>query len=676
MAKEFSPQTINEALTRIYKKYNFTPLYQMSTSGDYVVVQVKNKFKEKYIIKLRKRSTSKSYDQFYKEAVFFKFLSKQAIPLNYSPPQIIVNTKTKPEYIIYSYINSHPLNGYYFYIGRRRKKIFYQTNLGSYLNHIQLLTNKFINSHPQIKLTRLNFNYLLKQFDLYLSACKTIIPSKHIKEARQALLQEKKFIQSSPLVLSHGDFNPKNILIGKNGISIIDWSDLALANPCYDLAMISLALWEDPALANQWKFDNLSALKTDINKQKLFLLNQLFLFPRFIKIIQDSIAGLEDDKNKNIISQAAYIKVKEIAKQALRAAQENFLKLNQSYWDNFAPSPINSHIELFSNKNFVQKFLKQNQQKLQLKSAKLVELKIIKRDFVKISKRLIAEYKLPYKRLIAKIKIERGDDLAWQSFVVFSAINNHPASRGMAPLPLHFFSKYNLLIYQKKSGKLLSEAQGKIKISPAKLGEEIAKSLSALHSLPLTSLKQIKLLRNYDTKEQINFLYNHENNFSELKKFKLKTIAKKLDKIYQQIKTNQPVFIHGDLQPQNIILSPRNKIGFIDFDNGLFDDPLVDVGNFIIQAPTTGLSPLATKKLRESFVSHYFYLNNLSLEDKFVNQRLNFYLIMGLVKNLNFHIYFYVQLKQKSLIPKDLQKIKLLLKYINESFNHNSKIIQ
>ncbi len=676
MAKHFPPQIIDQTLNNIYKKYNLTPIYHMSTSGSYVVVQAKNNQGEKFIIKLRRRATNQAYQQFYKETTFFKFLSKQNIPNSYSPAQIIVNTKIQPEYIIYSYINSHPLNGYYFYIGRRRKTTFYQTNLGEYLNHLHSLTNKFTTKHPEIKLPLIKFNQLLKQFDQYLPACQPLIPSQQIKKIREALLLEKKFIQSSPLVLSHGDFNPKNILIGKNGISIIDWSDLALANPTYDLAMLSLSLWEDPALANQWKFDNLSALQVDMNKQKLFLLNQLFLFPRFIKIIQDSITGLDDDRQKNIISQTAHDKVKDIAKQALVAAQENLQKLNKTYWDNFSPSPINKHIELFSNKNFVQKFIQQNQQKLKLKTNRLMGVKIIKRDFVKISKRLIAEYKLPYRRLIAKIKIERGDDLAWQSFVVFSAINNHPASRGMAPLPLHYFPKYNLLIYQKKSGQLLSELKDKTRIDPKKLGGEIAKSLSALHSLPLSSLKQIKLLRNYDTSEQISFLYHHEDNFADLKKFKLKKIADKLNNIYQQIKTNQTVFIHGDLQPQNIILSNHNKIGFIDFDNGLFDDPLVDVGNFVIQAPTTGLSAAAIKQLRLSFLSNYFRLNNLSWQDKLVNRRLNFYLIMGLVKNLNFHIYFYVQLKQKGLIPQDLQKIKLLLKYINKPFDHNSKIIQ
>ncbi len=657
----FTDSVIQKNLTAIYQRYHLKPLYLMSTSGNFVVIQAQNKNKRKFIIKLRKKKSQDARRQFIKEAAFFQFLIKARLKNSYLPDKLIVQTKKQPEFIIYSYINSYPLNGYYFYIGRRRKAEFYQTNLGAYLSELQSLTPHFLKQHPEVKLPVLKFKQLFKQFEEEQKKCRHL-SDKLIRQVKKILWQEKNSFDQAPLVLTHADFNPKNILIKNGLISLIDWSDLSLTNPLYDLALLSLALWEDPELATNWKYQNLSALNADINKQKLFLLNQLIIIPRFINIIDDSIVGLKDDLRNGLINRQTFDKIHSIALSARRATLQKLKHLISTYQENFTPCPINRQIENFSSHRYVQKFIKQKQKELKIKHPTLKQIKIIKRDFLQISKRLIAEYKLPYQTLIAKIKIERGDDLGWQSWVVFSAINNYHRSRGLAPRPLAYFANHHLLIYQKKQGVILSDLnKAKLKIPPTSLGEKIATATFKLHCLPLNRLKQIKLLSNYNTAEQILFLKRHQQKFPHLSKLKLTTLAQQLEKIYQSLPQTKPVFIHGDLQPQNIIISHRLSAGFIDFDNGLFDDPLADVGNFIIQASSIHLTAPQTNKLRLSFWQQYQKLAKLP-SHKELWLRLNFYLIMGLVKNLNFHIY----LQQFHLLPADLTKIRQILKNKNK----------
>ncbi len=657
----FTDSIIQKKLTAIYQRYHLKPLYLMSTSGNFVVIQAQNKERQKFIIKLRRKKSLDARQQFIKEITFFQFLIRARLKNSCLPDKLIVQTKKQPEFIIYSYINSYPLNGYYFYIGRRRKDEFYQTNLGAYLSQLQSLTPRFLKQHPKIKLPVLKFKQLFKQFEEEQKKCRHL-SNKLIGQVKKILLQEKNSFDQAPLVLTHADFNPKNILIKNGLISLIDWSDLSLANPLYDLALLSLALWEDPELATNWKYQNLSALNADVNKQKLFLLNQLIIIPRFINIIDDSIAGLKNDLKNGLINQQTFNKIHSIALSARKATLQKLKHLISTYQENFAPSHINQQIENFSSFRYVQKFIKQKQRELKIKHPTLKQIKIIKRDFLQISKRLIAEYKLPYQTLIAKIKIERGDDLGWQSWIIFSAINNYYRSRGLAPLPLSYFANHHLLIYKKKQGVILSDLKkSKLQISPASLGEKIATATFKLHCLPLERLKQIKLLSNYNTAEQILFLKRHQQNFPQLSKFKLTALAQQLEKIYQSLPQIKPAFIHGDLQPQNIIINSKSTASFIDFDNGLFDDPLVDVGNFIIQASSIHLSAPQTNKLRLSFWQQYQKLAKLTNNEE-LWPRLNFYLIMGLVKNLNFHIY----LQQFHLLPADLAKIRQILKNINK----------
>jgi Phosphotransferase enzyme family len=42
--------------------------------------------------------------------------------------------------------------------------------------------------------------------------------------------------------LCHGDFHPKNIVMGPHGLVVVDWFDACRGNPCGDIARASLLL--------------------------------------------------------------------------------------------------------------------------------------------------------------------------------------------------------------------------------------------------------------------------------------------------------------------------------------------------------------------------------------------------------------------------------------------------
>lgn len=54
------------------------------------------------------------------------------------------------------------------------------------------------------------------------------------------------------LVPTHGDFSPRNVLVGEGRLTIIDWDRLQLADPCRDLAYMATWAWPEALRRGRW----------------------------------------------------------------------------------------------------------------------------------------------------------------------------------------------------------------------------------------------------------------------------------------------------------------------------------------------------------------------------------------------------------------------------------------
>ena len=91
----------------------------------------------------------------------------------------------------------------------------------------------------------------------------------------------------------------------------------------------------------------------------------------------------------------------------------------------------------------------------------------------------------------------------------------------------------------------------------------------------------------------------------------------------------QPVLIHGDYHPENIILksSEPDKIKVIDFTDLALGDPMVDAGSFIQQFDFMCFGSLSRQKINEYkllFLEKYFGEKFANIDIKYIN-RINFF---------------------------------------------------
>ena len=127
-----------------------------------------------------------------------------------------------------------------------------------------------------------------------------------------------------------------------------------------------------------------------------------------------------------------------------------------------------------------------------------------------------------------------------------------------------------------------------------------------------------------DIKNQIDF-QKLKNNLAILKQrgFDVSTIEQKYITIKNKIEAwsnyHQPVLVHGDFNPFNIIIS-NGRLTLIDFENTHLGDPLADAANFISHLatlPDLGLNPQQRQSSRDIFIKSYEQKNGrLSAEKK------------------------------------------------------------
>lgn len=306
---------------------------------------------------------------------------------------------------------------------------------------------------------------------------------------------------------------------------------------------------------------------------------------------------------------------------------------------------IDKIIDYLSNKKFVVDFLNKNKKKLGIKyNIRNLEINIYHKMRSERSKRLVVLYnfkdKNKIKKQIAKIRIFKTNDLAKKAWMVNSLIwESAKHNCEYIAKPLYYFQNYNLFIYELAKGKPLDKILKEKVLSKNELSKKIkiiAKYLSKLHKIKINKAKKDNFLDNYNVTSQIDIFYKDlEKDKIDCRNDILKVIKQTKQKLkrFSKIKKN---LIHGDFQVENFIFN-NNNLQFIDFDLAEINDPLIDVGNFLVQIYYGGIMGKDVDYYRETFLQEYFRCNK-DFDKKFVNERINLYIIIAQIRNISYHI--------------------------------------
>ncbi len=671
---KFTTKQIEVIVKKVSKKFNLTPQYIMSTSGEFFVkTYVVNK--KTYLLKIRKLKSPKNKQRFIKEININHLLSKKNIPYLETPKFIESNTKLKPEYLLYELINGTPLNTYYFYLGTRRTQNLLNSHFLEIIQNIQK-----IKPTKKLGLKKFYFQNNYNEYLKYEKYLKKYLSTKNLRRIKKALQLNKHYLNNCDLVITHGDLNPKNLILKNNKLAIIDWSDTHLNNPLFDLCSLYMYSWNIPEVEKNIKKYINEKYQNIENVDKLYLINRIISTPKIIKITEDSIKGLKLDKKNKIILPTTEKKLERKAEKAIKTHIESLLDIIEHFelWQK--PIPVIKSIDKFCNTIFIKKFLHQEKDNLNINinyndlSVKRLRLTIRPGD-----QKLISQYTLTDKNkrkiiIMAKIRMERGDDLAKQSYQTIKAIWNNKKNKHMISKPLNYYKKYNLYLYNKTIGDSISLLIENKKINKNTLKKHVkqaGETMSELHNIDITNFSKIKFIDNYGTDEQLKWFKFYLNKIPQLDTKKNHSLPKKTKNLIDKyLNNNQKTFVHGDFQLQNLIVH-KNKIKLIDFDNSDINDPLLDVGNFLNQLNYKGLLKEGVDDLRKIFLKSYLK-NNPKLSKINFNERLNIYIIMGIIKNINFNC-----LSGDFVIAKhDIKKLFFLIKNLSKNPLVNLKSIK
>lgn len=311
---------IKKTLNKILANNSLNVLYNMSNSCDFVVKQCVSKDNKRYILKIRKRQSDFLKQQFINEIFINIFLGKK-FPEKFPYKIIDYNIEEEPEFLLYKMIKASPLNGYYFLIGARNKKKYKPNEIVELIFLLQKQTNIFQKENSKIKLSSNNYESSLNSFLEYQKINKQYFSDEDISLAKKIIEKNKNLLDKN-LVLSHGDLNPKNVLIKDDGeTTFIDWTGVELNNYLSDFVNFYLSSWNAKGKQQELKKE---IFKKFDNNETLFNLNILILTGDFFRILNDSLKGLNDDFQKNILDEKAKEKMTNKIKLAEISAIKQF----------------------------------------------------------------------------------------------------------------------------------------------------------------------------------------------------------------------------------------------------------------------------------------------------------------------------------------------------------------
>ncbi len=326
-------------------------------------------------------------------------------------------------------------------------------------------------------------------------------------------------------------------------------------------------------------------------------------------------------------------------------------------------------LDNFTQPKFMADFFWRHRKKFSLRAyPQYLEIKIFHKYFEKggerpQSVRLIAIYSFldgtQKKEITGKIRIFSHNDLALKFWRVATFLRERKIS--FVPQPYHYFPQYHIFFYKAAPGLSLGEMVSQHLISEKEFLSYIelaTKKLAQLHKL---KVKSQDLGRNFYTlRRQLN------SYAAALAKYQGPEVkdALALIKLFQTKQKKYCIikekrFVHGDFQIENFLFQKKNFY-LIDFDHAKVGDPLIDVGNFLVQIYYGGLIPCLPSKAREVFLKSYLKANQ-SLKKEFFNERLNLFIAAANIKNISSNLIYFFQKRERAgfswnLIAKDLKR--------------------
>ena len=286
--KIFTPEElltprVKNVRDKLLRGFGLTKKYLMSTSGKNYVLQCFDKNKKRYLLKIRRVNTLQNKKEFTKEASIYKFFEKKKAANPQFPRNVFTNTNKEKQFIIYDYIGGIEA-GTYFFIYPRTKRYLNPKSITDALDFLQKNTNLI---KKKTTLEKLDKKFYQDFIRTYQSSGKKFL-GKKLYQGGLEIIKKNFSLLTKNLVLAHGDFNAKNIIlpiinrrVSKNKIAVIDWSDAALANPAWDQAFIYLVSWNYKRALDYLKID-----------QKIFDVDCLVLIPKLLNVTSNYIKAI------------------------------------------------------------------------------------------------------------------------------------------------------------------------------------------------------------------------------------------------------------------------------------------------------------------------------------------------------------------------------------------------
>lgn len=632
-------EILEKRIQKILSDNDLKILYNMSTSGDFIVKQCVDKNDNNFILKVRKKKTEKLRQQFVNEIFINIFLGKS--PNRNFPYEIVsYDVSKEPEYILYKLVEGTALNGYYFLIGKRSSKFYTPEKIVDLILYLKNKKDEYQKFDKRIMLDKVGYQgakkHFLKYEDVYYKyfGKDSFFKVKHFIDSNKERLNRE-------LVLCHGDLNPKNVLVRDNeSLTFIDWTDVRLDNPLSDVVRMYLASWNVKGKQRGLKKE---ALKRISKSRRLFHLNVVTLMGNFLKILDDSLEGIELDYKKGYINSKTRIKLVE---QITRAKESSVVTFRESYdfLDNLLleNKDFGKIINDFSNKKFVIDFLNDNNKRLKLENhISGVTLDVHHKRFNDQSKRMIVTYIFKDgnkdKMYTAKIRIFKGNNFAKKSWFMSNTIwDGITGDDKYIAKPVYYFENYGVFIYKTVPGESFGRIIKKDNIPDKEKTEKIKKAtgyLADLHRIDINKIEKRNFLVKNNIFTHMNFLNEYVKWGREDYDIRIREVIKTVKRESKKFRDIKKSLIHGDFQIENFIFNGKD-MKLIDFDDSEINDPLVDVGNFLVQMFYGGIMGDSTDNLRTIFLKEYLEANK-DMDKRFINERLNLYIVIAKLKNIS-----------------------------------------
>ena len=298
--KFFKTKKMKQIKKQVLDEYALEKVEMLGSSGNFDTSKCKDKKENFYILKIRREKSKHSKEKFLKEIFVNQILSKNKNSKIEFPNFINSQFIKKPEWLIYQYVEGYSVGQWNYFYSKDLNKIF------DNLQHIILTLLKIKINNKKFK--PIKYKEIFDSFKKYQKILKFFFTKDEIKKGKKIIEENKKLLNKTKLVLTHGDLHPANIIITNNNkLSLIDWYDVQLNNFAFDTTYLWFKLWNYPEKQNNFLKNITKNIKNKKEFEVLFKINQVRLTPKMLEVAKDVRTSLSKNQKKEIVKTEALI---------------------------------------------------------------------------------------------------------------------------------------------------------------------------------------------------------------------------------------------------------------------------------------------------------------------------------------------------------------------------------